>query len=219
MRTFHPVVQGGARLGPRGSAKRLHVSSCLAAGGWPAWCSWTGFKQSRYRERTAQSDSASSGDRNQIVRMSAAVPGVKKIKKVTKTTTKKGDGGETMVETVTRVTSETTGSGLGDNIINDSFVRNVNGRWARRHDIFISFYNNMQPVTLIYLLPLKDSVDCSQIRWSSSLNTCVISPAEKSRLYLIDINMYPTFTKFTISEFWSLWNLNLLDDMGLMFMI
>lgn len=60
--------------------------------------------------------------------MSAAVPGVKKIKKVTKTTTKKGDGGETMVETVTRVTSETTGSGLGDNIINDSFVRNVNGR-------------------------------------------------------------------------------------------
>jgi len=59
--------------------------------------------------------------------MSAAVPGVKKIKKVTKTTTKKGDGGETMVETVTRVTSETTGSGLGDNIINDSFVRNVNG--------------------------------------------------------------------------------------------
>merc|ERR1712029_158388 len=75
----------------------------------------------------AQSDSASSGDRNQIVRMSAAVPGVKKIKKVTKTTTKKGDGGETMVETVTRVTSETTGSGLGDNIINDSFVRNVNG--------------------------------------------------------------------------------------------
>merc|ERR1711963_862303 len=74
----------------------------------------------------AQSDSASSRDRNQIVRMSAAVPGVKKIKKVTKTTTKKGDGGETMVETVTRVTSETTGSGLGDNIINDSFVSQEN---------------------------------------------------------------------------------------------
>ena len=61
--------------------------------------------------------------------MSAAVPGVKKIKKVTKTTTsKKGDGGETMVETVTRVSSETSGAGLGDNIVTDNFVRNVNGR-------------------------------------------------------------------------------------------
>ena len=57
----------------------------------------------------------------------SAVSGVKKIKKVTKTTTKKSDGGgETMVETVTRVTSETNGGPGLDN--NDNMVRNVNGR-------------------------------------------------------------------------------------------
>jgi len=54
----------------------------------------------------------------------SAVAGVKKVKKVTKTTKKMGGDGETMVETVTRVTSESNGiNGLD----NDNMVRNVNG--------------------------------------------------------------------------------------------
>ena len=45
-----------------------------------------------------------------------SVAGVKKVKKVTKTSTKKGDG-ETITEMTTTVTSETSGTG-SENFIN-----------------------------------------------------------------------------------------------------
>ena len=44
----------------------------------------------------------------------SAVGGVKKVKKVTKTTSKKVDGGETVTETTTTMSKETSGSTGGE---------------------------------------------------------------------------------------------------------